>query len=137
MQAIARQQPSFFYDHELAFREAIGYPPFIHFIQMTVSGKTQALVQEAAGQWVQALASQVAHSSSNRPFNLAADTTILGPIASQALKHRSLHRETILFKAADVDQARTAIRRTYETMSTNKRFKGLQFGINVDPMEML
>ena len=137
MQAIARQQPSFFYDHELAFREAIGYPPFIHFIQMTVSGKTQALVQEAAGQWVQALANQVAHSSSNRPFNLAVDTTILGPIASQALKHRSLHRETILFKAADADQARTAIRRTYETMSTNKCYKGLQFGINVDPREML
>lgn len=137
MQAIARQQPSFFYDHELAFREAIGYPPFIHFIQMTVSGKTQALVQEAAGQWVQALASQVAHGSSNRPFNLATDTTILGPIASQALKHRSLHRETILYKAANTDQARTAIRRTHETMSTNKCYKGLQFGINVDPREML
>jgi len=137
VQAIAHQQPSLFYDHELAFREAIGYPPFIHFIQLTVSGNNQGVVQEAAKEWGQSLASQIAHSSSNRPSNLAVDATIMGPIASQALRHRSLHRETILFKAANIIQARTAIRRTYETMSTNTRYKGLQFGINVDPMEML
>ncbi len=137
MQAIVRQQPSFFYDHERAFREAVGYPPFIHFIQMTVLGKTPALVQEAAGQWVQSLASQVAQHSSNRHFNLGVDTTILGPIASHTFKHRRFYRETILFKAVDVDQARTAIRRTYATIAANTLYKGLQFGINVDPMDML
>jgi len=134
MQAIARQQPSLFYEHELAFREAMDYPPFIHFIQMTVSGNNQAMVQEAAERWVQTLASQLA-SHASVP-GLTAETTILGPLASHALTHRRLFRETILFKATDFDQARTVIRRTYETMATNKIHKGLQFGINVDPMDM-
>jgi len=137
MHAVAQQQPAFFYEHELAFREAVGYPPFIHFIQMSVTGNTPTLVHEAAEQWGQTLAGQIAHHSSNRPSNLMADTTILGPIISHALKHRRLHRETILFKAADVDQARIAIRHTYQTIAANKQYKGLQFGINVDPMEML
>lgn len=134
MEAMTQQQPSIFYEHELAFREAVGYPPFIHFIQMTVTGNNQAMVQEAARRWVQALASQIA-SHSSRP-GLASETTILGPLASHALTHRRLFRETILFKAANFDQARTVIRRTYETMAANKIHKGLQFGINVDPMDM-
>ncbi|MDT7043391.1 replication restart helicase PriA [Candidatus Nitronereus thalassa] len=136
MHAIAQQQPSIFYDHELAFREAVGYPPFIHFIQMTVSGANQVTVQEAAGRWVQTLASQLASQTSNNKSSLAMDTKILGPIATQGLRHRRLFRETILFKADDVGQAKTLIRHTYESMAADKHHKGLQFGINVDPMEM-
>ena len=137
MQAIAQQQPALFYEHELAFREAVGYPPFVQFIQLTVSGHHHAAVQEAAGDWAKLLADQAPCRALDRPFDMAMATTVLGPIASHALKHRRLFRETILFKAADVAQARIAIRHTYETMAANKRYKGLQFGINVDPMEML
>ncbi|MDA0738093.1 MAG: primosomal protein N' [Nitrospirae bacterium] len=136
MQAVAQQQPSLFYEHELAFREAVGYPPFLHFIQMTVSGSQQLIVQEGARQWVQALASQLASHSSKQALGLAAEMMILGPLASHALTHRRLFRENILFKAADFDQARTVIRRTHATMTANKLHKGLQFGINVDPMDM-
>ncbi len=136
IQAVSRQQPALFYDHELAFREALGYPPFVHFIQMTVSGSQQLMVQEAAGRWVQLLASQIASHSSKQTSGLAAETTVLGPLTSHALKHRRLFRENILFKASDVDQARTIIRGTYETMATNTLHKGLQFGINVDPLDM-
>jgi primosomal protein N' (replication factor Y) (superfamily II helicase) len=136
MQAMAQQQPSIFYDHELAFREAVGYPPLIHFIQMTISGTNQVMVQDAAKRWVQTLASQLASHPSNRKSHLAVETTILGPIASHALTHRRMFRENILFKAADLEQARTVTRRTYETIATDKQHKGLQFGIIVDPMDM-
>lgn len=137
MQAVAQQQQILFYEHELAFRQAIGYPPFIHFIQMTVSGNNQSMVQEAARQWVQSLAGQIAHHSAKRPTPLAGESTILGPLASHTFKHRRLFREHILFKATDFPQARAVIHRTYETMMTNKTYKGVQFGINVDPTEML
>ena len=136
MHAIAQQQPSIFYNHELAFREAVGYPPFIHFIQMTVSGTNQVTVQEAAGRWVQTLASQLASRASNKKPSLITDTKILGPLASHGLRHRRMYRETILFKAEDFGQAKTLIRQTYESMAGDKQHKGLQFGINVDPMDV-
>jgi len=137
MQAVGQQQPCLFYDHELAFRQAVGYPPFVHFIQMTVSGKDQALVQKAARECVQTLASQMAHQSSRNASQKGLDTTILGPIASRSLKYHRSYRETILLKAINLESARTAIRRTHETMASTKVYKGVQFGINMDPMEVL
>ena len=137
MQAVTRQQPFLFYEHELAFRQAVGYPPFIHFIQTTVSGKDQSLVQEAAKQWIQVLASQVTQLSPCDSSHLTTETSILGPIPSQTFKHRRVFRETILVKAADLSYPKTAIRQTYEIMAQNTRFKGVSFGINVDPVEVL
>ena len=39
MHAIGQQQPDLFYDHELAFRRLVGYPPFGQLIQLHVSGE--------------------------------------------------------------------------------------------------
>lgn len=137
MQAVTQQEPFLFYNHELAFRQAVCYPPFVHFIQTTVSGKDQSLVQEAARQWVQVMASQVTQLSSRQSSHLTTETSILGPIPSQTFKHRHVFRETILFKVSDLRYSKPAIRRTYEIMSQNTLFKGVLFGINVDPVEVL
>jgi len=137
IQAVTQQQPFLFYEHELAFRQTVGYPPFIHFIQTTVSGKDQSLVQKAAKQWVQVLASQMAELSPHHSSHLTTETSILGPIPSQTFKHRQMFRETILFKASDLNYSKPAIHRTYKIMAQNTRFKGVLFGINVDPIEVL
>ncbi len=137
IQAITQQQPFLFYEQELAFRQAVGYPPFVHFIQTTVSGKDQSLVQKASRQWVQILASQMAELSSHPSSHIITETSILGPIPSQTFKHRRVFRETILCKASDMSYSKPAIRHTYEIMARNKLFKEVLFGINVDPVEVL
>lgn len=137
MQAVVTQRPSLFYEHELAFRQAVGYPPYLHLIHMTVTGNDRFLTQQAAQEWVQALATHIAHDSHRDISPSHNGFSILGPLSSHTRRRRLMYRETILFKTQDLQKIGPSIRRTYDTLASNKSYKGLKFGMNVDPMDVL
>src|SRR5205823_9882048 len=56
IEAVAHGQPSQFYETELAFRKATGYPPFATLINLCVSGRHATVVQRAAEHWAELLA---------------------------------------------------------------------------------
>jgi len=126
--SIAAGEPARFYEQELAFRRALGYPPFSHLISLCVSGKTEAAVRAAAGQWAAAVKEQGRKHT--------AQITVLGPIPATVERIRGRHRWQILVKSPDGDSARQSVKATLEPIEAGKEHRKLKFDVNVDPMEV-
>lgn len=127
--SIAQGDPARFYEQELAFRRALGYPPFAHLISLCVSGKTEAAVRAAAERWAAAVKEQGQKSAS--------PIVVLGPIPASVERVRGRHRWQILVKSPDGEQARQRVRATLDTMEAGKESRRLKFDVDVDPLEML
>ena len=137
IQAVARQNPTIFYDHELALRQALGYPPFTHLIHLRLLGKSLEQVQAGAQRWADMLrAGMVKHSQSHAGLNGNAQG-ILGPIPAFFSRLRGRHRYQILIKSAQFDKTRAIVRETLETLEAKGRKTGLKFEVEVDPLELL
>ena len=126
--SVAEGDPARFYEQELAFRRALGYPPFAHLISLCVSGKTDAAVRTAAERWAAAVKE---HGKKN-----AGTVTVLGPIPASVERVRGRHRRQILVKSADADAARQSVKATLEKIEAGKEHRGLKFDADVDPMEL-
>jgi primosomal protein N' (replication factor Y) len=126
--AIAHGDPARFYEQELAFRRALGYPPFAHLISLCVSGKTEAAVRAAAERWAAAVKEQGRKSP--------AQITVLGPIPASVERVRGRHRWQILVKSPDGDSARQSVKATLEKMEEGKEHRRLKFDVDVDPIEL-
>lgn len=137
MHAIGRQQPTLFYEHELAFRQLVGYPPFGQLIQLHVSGQEATETEKTAKIWQQHLTEQLAHMIAQGDMQRRDQDAILGPLASHGAKPRGLSRYHLLVKVADGTAGRTLVRQTLESMAKGKINRRIKFGVNVDPMELL
>jgi primosomal protein N' (replication factor Y) (superfamily II helicase) len=127
MAALTSNQPSLFYEHELAFRRMAGYPPFSTLINLTISGSQPAAVQRAAEEWAKLL-----RASANR----IAGATVLGPIPASVSRLRGRYRWQMLVKASDGEAARQVVKPTLiEIEATSTR--GIKFDADVDPVELL
>ncbi len=136
MDAVGRQQPTLFYDHELAFRRLVGYPPFGQLIQLHVSGRETAETEEAATRWRRHLTSELARMIAQGDAQRHQQDAILGPLASHGAKPRGPSRYHLLVKMAEGDAGRTLVRRTLELMTRGNLSRRLKFGVNVDPLDV-
>ncbi|MDE0405099.1 MAG: primosomal protein N' [Nitrospira sp.] len=136
MHAIGQQQPDFFYDHELAFRRLVGYPPFGQLIQLHVSGQDATETENAAKTWRQHLTEQLAYMIVQGEIQRDEQDAILGPLAAYGAKPRGQCRYHLLVKIADGTAGRTLVRRTLESMTKGKTHRSLKFGGNVDPLDV-
>lgn len=117
-----------FYEQELAFRHALGYPPFAYLISLCVSGKTDAAVRTAAERWAAAVKEYGKKNSGT--------VTVLGPIPASVERVRGRHRRQILVKSTDADAARQCVKATLEKIEAGKEHRGLKFDVDVDPSEL-
>ena len=137
MHAIGQQQPALFYDHELAFRRLVGYPPFGHLIQLHVSGQDAAETENIAKTWRRHLTEQLANMIAQGEMQQGEQDAILGPLASHGARPRGLFRYQLLVKVTDGNARRTLVRRTLELMNQGQTNRSIKFGVNVDPIELL
>ena len=126
--SIASGDPARFYEQELAFRKALGYPPFAHLISLCVSGKTESAVRAAADRWAAAVK---AHGG-RQPGTV----TVLGPIPAAVERIRGRHRRQILVKSFDGEAARRSVGETLEAIEAGRDSRGLKFDVDVDPVEL-
>ncbi len=126
--SIAAGDPTRFYEQELAFRRALGYPPFAHLISLCVSGKKEAAVRAAAERWAGAVKAHGRKASGS--------LAVLGPIPASVERLRGRHRWQILVKAPDGDTARQSVKATLHTIEAGKESRGLKFDVDVDPIEL-
>lgn len=126
--AIAAADPARFYDQELAFRRALGYPPFAQLISLCVSGKSEAAVRAAAERW----AADLKERGKENPGLL----TVLGPIPATVAQVRGRHRWQILIKSPDGEAARHVVKATLEAREAAKEHRRLKFDADVDPLEI-
>ncbi len=137
MHAIGQQHPDLFYDHELAFRRLVGYPPFGQLIQLHVSGQDATETEKTAKTWHQHLTEQLARMIAQGEMQQGEQDAVLGPLAAYGAQPRGLSRYHLLVKVADGTAGRTLVRRTLELMNQGPTTRRMKFGVNVDPIELL
>jgi primosomal protein N' (replication factor Y) len=126
--AIAQDNPEHFYEQELAFRRALGYPPFAHLLSLCVSGKAESAVRAAAERWAAAVKEQGRKCSGQ--------VSVLGPIPASVERVRGRHRWQILVKSPEGDYARRSVQATLDKMEGGREHRRLKFDVDVDPVEL-
>jgi primosomal protein N' (replication factor Y) len=129
--AAQNQDFKLFYDHEIVFREALGYPPFARMIQIRISGrdpgKTQAFVHAMAGR-VKAI------WKGERFFR--ENLEILGPIEAPLAKIARRYRWQLLVKGPKSTLVRGFVHKlTHDSTVTGNRT--IRVTVDVDPISML
>jgi len=124
MRALALQDPSVFYESELAARKALGYPPFGRLIGLKVIGKREDLVEAAAARWGELLKTE-------------GGIEVLGPIPATPSRVRGRARRQLAVKGTDEAALRNAVRTTLAEMESRGRAGGLRYDVDVDPQSLL
>lgn len=126
IQAVANQDSALFYRQELAFRQALAYPPFTRLISLRVSGIGLDRTRQAANHWAEQL-------RVTEPQRL----TVWGPIPSAIAKLRDKYRWQIIVKSSEADIARQCVQKTLTDLETQGERGGIKFEVDVDPITTL
>ena len=107
---------------ELGFREALGYPPYGHLVNLVLSGNVLERVSASAEKLAQRLCG-------------LPDLEVLGPAPCPLARLRGKHRVQILLKGA----SRMPLHRALATMKQwkNSVQNGVRLTVDVDPVDML
>jgi primosomal protein N' (replication factor Y) len=125
VQAVLSGNPDRFYQEELEARRLLNYPPMCHLAELSVTGTTRELVEEAAKQWAMDLG-QIGSDQES--------LVVLGPVQAISTRIRH-HHQRMLVKATEL---RTLSRRLHESVRVLERKyqKGrIKFAIDIDPVE--
>lgn len=125
VQALLSGNPDHFYQEELEARRLLNYPPMCHLADLSVTGTTRELVEEAAKQWAMDLG-QIGSDQES--------LVVLGPVQAISTRIRH-HHQRMLVKAT---KHRTLSRRVHESVRVLERKypKGrIKFDIDIDPVE--
>ena len=115
----ARQDYELFYRKEMEMRKLQGYPPYTYMAAITVSGKNEDAVIQAAFDSVDYL---------NEYFK--DDGVILGPSTPYIAKIRDVNMRTVLVKFKNYNLSHEILNK-YISLFSNK--KGISISINIDP----
>lgn len=127
IESIVSHDPRRFYDEELAARRLLGYPPTLHLVSLSVSGKHPRLVETAAQQWRKRLEGSIGGQES---------VTVLGPVPAIGGRPRGHYRYQILVKEADRTLLCRRVRDSVEGMEHEYQKGQMKFVVDVDPIEM-
>ena len=125
VQALLSGNPDRFYQEEIEARRLLNYPPMCHLAELSVTGTTRELVEEAAKRWAMDLG-QVGSDQES--------LIVLGPVQAISTRLRH-HQQRMLVKATE---RRTLSRRVHESVRRLERQyqKGrIKFAIDIDPVE--
>jgi primosomal protein N' (replication factor Y) (superfamily II helicase) len=125
IQAVANQDPTLFYRQELAFRQALAYPPFTRLISLRVSGIGLDRTRQAAGHWAEQLR------------KMGPQLTVWGPIPSAIARLREKYRWQIIVKSSEADMSRQCVQSTLTDLETCRGWSGIKFEVDVDPITTL
>jgi len=121
-----------FYQQELSFRQALGYPPFSRMIQLKISGKDPHETEKHAqilGDHCRALkTSHLAHYRS---------VEIMGPIEASLTRIAGRYRWQILLKGSDTGALHQFINQLTAHSHTAFTHRRVQVAIDVDPVFLM
>ena len=140
MQAVVQRDARIFYDRELEFREALGYPPFTHLIQVAVSGTQPDRGLRAAEQCRDFLMAGGRREGVQfiKSKNVDPDGEhLLGPIPSPRARSRDTTRYVIVIKTPHLDRSRQLVQAMRQEFEPAWRRERLTIEVNVDPVEIL
>jgi primosomal protein N' (replication factor Y) len=143
IEAVVSQEEGRFRTEELAYREALGFPPLVRMMVLHISGTAEPGVERAAQAWatrLRALATCAPTASQDgevaRPIGGTNGLVVLGPIRSPLARVRGRYRRQILVKSADRTSAVEAVRSTLAELETAYPARQVKFDVDVDPIDM-
>jgi primosomal protein N' (replication factor Y) len=151
IEALSTGNPSRFYHEELAARRLLGYPPALHLIALSISGKHLSSVEQAARQVVQHLeqssskdmavaakpiSGHSVHASSKPAAAVREHIAILGPVPAAGGGRRGQLRHQILVKGSNRAFLLEAVSRSVKAVEATYRGRHLKVSVDVDPVEM-
>lgn len=101
IQAGAQQDYLRFYEAEIGFRKALGYPPFSQLVKITVTGPNETGIRRQADQLVQSLKTKLAAKNDVMQ--------ILGPFSAAVSKVNDIFRMHILIKSPTLTSVQRAL----------------------------
>jgi primosomal protein N' (replication factor Y) len=113
-----------FYQAEIQFRRTFHYPPVTSMIALLFRGHELTAVERAASEAGRRLEEAV------QPL---AGTRMQGPAPAPLARIKGVWRYQILLRSPQ----RTALRRAVETVIIQRRWKGVDIAIDVDPINIL
>jgi primosomal protein N' (replication factor Y) len=121
-----------FYNKEIGFRRALGYPPFSRMIQISISGKQEKGTRDTAHRLGDA-----SKSLKNSDTSFSKFIDILGPVEAPLRKIANHYRWHILIKGYDV---KSLHRFTHQLLAGKRRLTGKKdifIAVDVDPLFMM
>jgi primosomal protein N' (replication factor Y) len=121
-----------FYQQELSFRQALGYPPFSRMIQLKISGKDPHETEKHAqllGDHCRAL--KTAHNTHYRSVE------IMGPIEASLTRIAGRYRWQILLKGSDAGALHQFINQLTAQSPAVFTHRRIQVAIDVDPVFLM
>ncbi len=115
-----------FYQEEIEFRRALGYPPFGHLIRLIATGRYKAPTEELIAELADILRGDVEQ--------LNGEVQILGPAAAPLARLRRMFRQHLLLKGADADTLLAVVKRALGKLTSTQRAK---ITVDVDPISMM
>ena len=139
IQAVCERDEKIFLSEELSQRAALGFPPAVHLILLSVSGPDEPVIEQAASAWVTGLLAQSVRSAAE-PGTVSktdrADLIVLGPSPSPVPKVRGSFHRRILIKSLSRESAILKVRATVAELERTYSPRRAKFDIDVDPVEM-
>ena len=137
LRAIQCAQPSIFYEHELALREALDYPPLTHLILVVVMGPKAERVTVVVNYWKE----QFTQHGLGGPALLEETTQlsraiVLGPLTSKKPGSGKKNRTLFLIKTTDLDKTQGFLRDIQRRADEKFSREAVISEINVDPLDI-
>ena len=111
-----------FYKKEIAIREELKLPPFVHIIKLVLRSKNEERLLDGSSRLAKALKKKFTGS-----------TKVIGPAPAAIPKLRGQYRRNILLKTKDPAGFNMRLR---EALRTFKRPSGVFIAVDVDPMSV-
>lgn len=118
-----------FFRQEIELRRELGYPPFGHLLNLTLSSRDEVALSAAAD----SLAARLLESRQNGNM---AEITLLGPCPPPLARLRGVHRRQITLRGPAIGELLRLARQGLERWGPGRR-EGVRLAVDVDPHSML
>ncbi len=121
-----------FFDHEIALRTELGYPPLSHMACLLFQGDAREKTADAAGELKFMMKSMLdSWHARGREIKL------MGPVEAPIAKLKGKHRWQVLVRSKNVGLMRHFLIRSEEIWKKRFRSSGVQLSIDIDPYNMI
>ncbi|MCP3953281.1 MAG: primosomal protein N' [Desulfobacterales bacterium] len=121
-----------FYGREIAFRQALGYPPFTRFVQLRISGKARGKVREQA-----AVLGEHCRRLSAGQSSAGCAIVVMGPIESPMTRIAGRYRRQILVKSGSTAALHRLVRTLRVECAQLFARRDVRVAVDVDPIFMM
>ncbi len=116
-----------FYRHEIAMRQALGYPPFTRLVKLLFQNADEAAAKQAASSFVQAF-QQRFPLAAGAPLGAPPTTNVaIGPAPAVIARFRGVYRFVVLIKAVQLSDVQAFLREQKLHLDTD-------VAIDIDPI---